>query len=94
MSSRCCGAGGLRTIKVGGQKASVTGLDAVFERFSLEGWEPDEPGLEKALLEALREAGNSVVPSAQPAYEQALGALYNQFWALNPRAGESKGETS
>lgn len=92
--SGCCGVGGLRTIKIGGQKVGVTGLDAVLERFWLEGREPGEPDLEKALVAALREAGNYITPPEQPAYEQALGVLYNQFWALNPAASETRGETS
>jgi hypothetical protein len=85
---------GLRIIKVGGQKVGLTGLDAVLEQFWLEGWEPGEPGLEKALVAALRQAGNYITPPEEPAYEQALGVLYNQFWALNPTASETKGGTS
>lgn len=94
MSPGCCGVRGLRIIEVGGQKVGLTGLDGVLERFCLEGWEPGEPGLEKALVEAARGVGNYITPPEEPAYEQALGVLYNQFWALNPKASETEGGTS
>ena len=94
MSPGCCAVQGLRSIKVGGQKVGVTGLDGVLERFWLEGWEPGEPGLEQALVAALREAGNYITPAEEPVYEEALGVLYNQFWALNPTAGKTEGGTS
>jgi len=89
MSPGCCG-GGVRIIEVAGDKVGLTGLDATLERFYLEGWSPGDPGLEAALVEALRDAGNYITPSMEAAYKAALGDLYQKFVAANSPAERKK----
>jgi hypothetical protein len=76
----------------------LTGLDSALERFYLEGWSPGDPGLEAALVEALREAGNYITPATDYAYQAALRDLYQKFFAANSpgasRASQSKGGRS
>jgi hypothetical protein len=81
MSPGCCGVKGIRMIKVAGDNVGLTGLDATLERFHLEGWFPGDPGLEAALVEALRDAGNYITPSVEYAYQAALRDLYQKFYA-------------
>jgi hypothetical protein len=88
MSPGCCG-GGVRIIEVAGDKVGLTGLDATLERFYLEGWSPGDASLEAALVEALRQAGNYITPSMEPAYAAALGQFYQKFFAANS-PGERK----
>jgi len=83
MSPKCCGIGSVRIIEVAGDKVGLTGLDATLERFYLEGWSPGDSGLEAALVQALREAGNYITPSMEAAYQAALGDLYQKFFAAN-----------
>ena len=83
MSPRCCGIGGVRIIEVAGSKVGLTGLDAALERFYREGWSPGDPGLEAALVEALRDAGNYITPAMDYAYQAALRGLYQKFFAAN-----------
>ena len=83
MSPRCCGTGGVRIIEVAGSKVGLTGLGTTLERFYLEGWSPGDPGLEAALVEALRDAGNYITPSMDYAYQAALRDLYEKFFAAN-----------
>ncbi len=90
MSPGCCGMRGIRIIEVAGNKVGLRELDATLERFYLEGWSPDDPGLEAALVEALRDAGNYITPSVEYAYQAALRDLYQQFFAANsPTAPKS-----
>ena len=90
MSPRCCGIGGVRIIEVAGSKVGLTGLDTTLERFYLEGWSPGDPGLEAALVEALRDAGNYITPSMDYAYQAALRDLYEKFFAANAPAEPKK----
>jgi hypothetical protein len=89
MSPGCCG-GSVRIIEVAGDKVGLTGLDATLERFYLEGWSPGDPGLEAALVQALRDAGNYITPSMEAAYQAALGDLYQKFAAANSPAEGKK----
>ena len=86
MSPKCCGISGVRIIEVAGSKVGLTGLDTTLERFYLEGWSPGDPGLEAALVEALRDAGNYITPSMDYAYQAALRDLYQKFFAANAPA--------
>ena len=92
MSPRCCGTGSVRIIEVAGSKVGLTGLDTTLERFYLEGWSPGDPGLEAALVEALRDAGNYITPSEDYTYQAALRDLYQKFFTANapaePKAGK------
>lgn len=88
MNQGCCGGGAVRLIRIGDTKVGLTGLDAILERFYLEGWSPGDTGLEAALVEACREAGNYILPPEGPAYAAALGELYRQFCAVNAASGE------
>lgn len=83
MSPGCCGMKGVRIIEVGGQKIGLTGLDVILERFYIEGWAPGDFGLEAALVEALRQAGNYITPSQEPAHGAALVELFRQFCLAN-----------
>ncbi|HZO99245.1 MAG TPA: hypothetical protein VFD30_03025 [Terriglobia bacterium] len=78
---------GVRIIEVAGEKVGLTGLDATLERFYLEGWSPGDPGLEAALVEALRDAGNYITPSVEDAYQAALRDLYQKFYGVNAPRG-------
>ena len=89
MSPGCCG-GGVRIIEVAGDKVGLTGLDATLERFYLEGWSPGDAGLEAALVQALRDAGNHITPSMEAAYQATLGDLYQKFVAANSPAERKK----
>jgi hypothetical protein len=80
-------------IEVAGNKVGLTGLDSTLERFYLTGWSPGDPGLEAALLEALRDAGNYITPSVECAYQAALRDLYQQFFAANPPRGVKSSST-
>lgn len=83
MSPGCCGMRGVRIIEVAGDKVGLAGLDATLERFYLEGWSPGDPGLEAALVKALRNAGNYITPAVEYAYQAALRDLYQKFYAAN-----------
>jgi hypothetical protein len=74
---------GVRIIEVGGQKVGLTGVDGILERFYIEGWAPGDSGLKAALVEALRQAGNYVTPTEEPAYGAALVELFRQFCLAN-----------
>jgi hypothetical protein len=89
MSRGCCG-GGVRIVEVAGSKVGLTGLDTALERFYLEGWSPGDAGLEAALVQALRDAGNYITPSMEAAYQAALGDLYQKFAAANAPAEGKK----
>lgn len=93
MSPACCGVGGVRIIEVAGIKVGLTGLDTSLERFYLEGWSPGDPGLEAALVEVLRGAGNYITPSEEYAYQAALRDLYQKFFAANAPAKPEKSKS-
>jgi hypothetical protein len=93
MSPGCCGMRGVRIIEVAGEKVGLTGVDATLERFYLEGWSPGDPGLEAALVEALRDAGNYITPSVEFAYQAALRDLYQKFYAVNAPRGVKSSST-
>ncbi len=61
----------------------LTGLDTTLERFYREGWAPGDPGLEAALVEALRDAGNYITPAMDDAYQAVMRGLYQKFFAAN-----------
>lgn len=79
MAARCCTVKGLRMIRVGDSKAGVTGLDQILEESRRQGWRPDQEGLKRVLVAALRAAGNYVSPSSEEAYGESLLGLYRQY---------------
>lgn len=93
MSPGCCNAKGIRMIKVAGDNVGLMRLDATLERFYLEGWSPGDPGLEAAMVEALRDAGNYITPSVEYAYQAALRGLYQKFYAASAPRGVKSSST-
>lgn len=83
MSPACCAMRGVRIIEVAGHKVGLTGVDRALERFYLAGWSPGDPGLEAALVTALRKDGNYITPAMESDYREAVGKLFEKFFAAN-----------
>jgi hypothetical protein len=79
---------GVRIVDVGGVKVGLSGLNTIFERLYVEGWEAADSGFKEALIAALRQAGNYITHSDEPAYATAIGELYRQFCAANAASGK------
>lgn len=90
MSRGCCGSGGVRLIEVAGDKVGLTGLDAILERFYLEGWSAGDPRVGDALVTAVREARNYIAPGREPAYAAALREVFREFSAASEAASGRK----
>jgi len=76
----CCRIKRLRKIRVADFEAGVTGLDEILEHVYRNGWVPDQEGLGKVLLDALRAAGNYVTPKYEAAYSETLVGLYRGYY--------------
>lgn len=90
MNAKCCGGSSLRMVRISTSEIGLLGLEAVLERFYLEGWMPDETGLEAALLDALRQAGNYIAPAQESAYGVVLAELFRESCAANAVGREQK----
>jgi small redox-active disulfide protein 2 len=65
---------------VGNFVVGVTGLDALLEDTLRRDWRPGQEGLQEALVQGLRAAGNYIAPGNEGAYGEALAELYRQYF--------------
>ena len=88
----CCGAGGLRMVRVGDNVVGLTGLDAILEYLYIESWSPEDKGLGETFVQRLREAGNYIPPDQETLYAPVLVDLFREFYEANT-AGNPQDES-
>jgi len=88
MSSCPCGVNAPSLLEVDGESVMVFGLSAIILRLEEEGWSPDDPGFNEAVLDALRETKNRIPKDQEAGCVAAIVEIYRDY--LKAQRGENR----